>query len=192
MRSKTIKFCGSVAAFSLLLVNTAYAFNFGNMMNPSKWMGGNNDNDYYDDYYGGPGYGGPGYGGYGYPGYGGYGYAPSGGYGYPGYGAPGYAAPAYSAPASTGGSQSEEIKQLKARIRKLEQEKQREETPTFGSDTGYTAPPPAYSAQQGMQAPVGSRGGQPGYQRAPASPGGQAEYPTYQPTYANPPAYQFK
>jgi uncharacterized membrane protein len=52
-------------AISLLLANTAYAFDMGNMMNPSKWMGGNRDNDRYDDYRGGPGYG---YGGY--PGYG--------------------------------------------------------------------------------------------------------------------------
>jgi hypothetical protein len=48
-----------------------FAFNMGNMMNPSKWMGGNRDRDrdYYDDGpRGGPGYGygGPG-GGYGGP-----------------------------------------------------------------------------------------------------------------------------
>jgi hypothetical protein len=38
----------------------------GNMMNPSKWMGGNKDNDRDDDYYDEPGYGyggAPGYGG---------------------------------------------------------------------------------------------------------------------------------
>jgi hypothetical protein len=82
-----------VAAVGLALAGTAQAFDFGNMMNPSKWMGG--DNDRYDDYRGGYGYPGYGYGGYpgyggygGYPGYGGYGGYPGyGGYGgYPGYG----------------------------------------------------------------------------------------------------------
>jgi hypothetical protein len=76
---------------------TVQAFDFGNMMNPSRWFGGNRDR-YYGDY--GYGYGGPGY-GYGPPGYGygapGYGYgAPGSGYGgVPGYGAPGYG---YGAP----------------------------------------------------------------------------------------------
>ncbi|MEA3273723.1 MAG: hypothetical protein U9Q81_00160 [Pseudomonadota bacterium] len=80
---------------------TSFAFDMGNMMNPSKWMGGGNDrDDYYDDYdrWGGPGYGygGPGY-GYGGPGYGyggpGYGYGgPGYGYGGPGYG---YGGPGY-------------------------------------------------------------------------------------------------
>jgi len=58
--------------------------NFGDMMNPSRWMGGNHDR--YDDYRGrgyGYGYGYPGWG----PGYGGYGYP---GWGYPGWGYPGY------------------------------------------------------------------------------------------------------
>ena len=50
----------------LLLVTSAQAMDFGNMMNPSKWVGGGN-NDRYSDYGGGPGYGGPGY-GYGGPG----------------------------------------------------------------------------------------------------------------------------
>ena len=102
MNYKTIGYCGLVAA-GLLLAGTAQAFDMGNMMNPSKWVGGNKDRDRYDDgdYGGGPGYGGygggPGYGGYGgAPGYGGYGGAPGyGGYGgAPGYGgysgAPGY------------------------------------------------------------------------------------------------------
>jgi hypothetical protein len=75
---------------SLLLVTSAQAMDFGNMMNPSKWMGGGNNDRYYG---GGPGYGGPGY-GYGGPvGYGagpGYGYGGPGGYGAgPGYGGPG-------------------------------------------------------------------------------------------------------
>jgi hypothetical protein len=87
-------FRGIVLMISLLLAGTAQAFNFGNMMNPSKWMGSSTDDDHYRrDYPGygyGPGWGYPGYGyggpGWGYPGYG-YG-AP--GWGYPGYGAPGY------------------------------------------------------------------------------------------------------
>ena len=66
---------------SLLLVTGAQAMDFGNMMNPSKWMGGGNNDRYYG---GGPGYGGPGYGyGGGPAGYGGgpgYGYGGPGGY----------------------------------------------------------------------------------------------------------------
>jgi len=123
-------------AISLLLANTAYAFDMGNMMNPSKWMGGNKDNDRYDDYRGGPGYGygGPGYGYYGgYPGYGGPGYGYYGGY--PGYGGPGYGYggyPAYggypgyggtpSVVVSGSGSNNAEIQRLKDRIRQLEGE----------------------------------------------------------------------
>lgn len=74
--------------------NVAQAFDFGNMMNPSRWFDSNNDRYYDRGYYGGYGpygygpygyggpYGGPwggypGYGGWGYPGYGGYGGAPS-------------------------------------------------------------------------------------------------------------------
>jgi len=105
-----------ILTFSIVMVTgsgISYAFDMGNMMNPSKWFGGNRDRDrgdYYDDRWGGPGYGygapgygygGPGY-GYGAPGYGyggpGYGYgAPGYGYGGPGYGygAPGYG---YGAP----------------------------------------------------------------------------------------------
>jgi hypothetical protein len=74
-------------------VNVAQAFNFGNVMNPSRWF---DDDDYYDrghyrGGYGPWGYGGP-YGPYGwgggYPGYGGWGGYPGyGGWGgYPGYG----------------------------------------------------------------------------------------------------------
>ena len=134
MQNQEIKFRAIIVAVSVLFANSAYAFDMGKMMNPSKWMGGNKDRDRYDDYYGGPGYGypggPPGYGyggapGYGYPGYG-YGGAP--GYGYPGYGyggapgygtAPGYGgAPTYGAPAS--GSNQEEIMRLKERIRQME------------------------------------------------------------------------
>ena len=80
-----------LATTGSLLAGSAYAMNFGDMMNPSKWMGGSHDRD--DYYRGGPGYGYPGWGGYpgyGYPGWGGY-----PGYGYPGYGYPGYGYPGY-------------------------------------------------------------------------------------------------
>ena len=139
MRNKTIRNC-SLAAAGLLLVNTANAFDMGNMMNPSKWMGGNkNDDDRYD--YGGYG-GGPGYGGYpggygGGPGYGGYGGDPGFGYGMPGYGGtPGYGtAPAYSAP-QPDSKNADEIKRLKERIRKLEETSKPAQPPVWGQQ-GY-------------------------------------------------------
>ncbi|MGB5473965.1 MAG: hypothetical protein WBQ78_10865, partial [Gammaproteobacteria bacterium] len=82
MHNITIRHCALFTA-GLLLASTAGAFDMGNMMNPTKWMGGDNDDDRYDDYGGGyPG----GYGG-GYPG--GYGGDPGYGYGTT-YGAPGY------------------------------------------------------------------------------------------------------
>ena len=63
MRIKAIKLSTVIVASSLLLAGTAHAIDMGKMMNPSKWMGGNKDNDRYDDYRGGPGGygGGPGY-----------------------------------------------------------------------------------------------------------------------------------
>ena len=149
MRNKAIKFSAVIVTSGLLLAGTAHAFNMGNMMNPSRWMGGNSNSDRYDDYYGGPGGygGGPGYygGGPGYygggPGYygagpGGYGGGPGyygggpGGYGgAPGYngGAPNYGVPAAggipgnSIPASGSGSEVAEIEQLKQRLKKLEE-----------------------------------------------------------------------
>jgi hypothetical protein len=130
MRNKAIKFSTSIVASGLLLSGTAQAFNMGNMMNPSKWMGGNSNSDRYNDYGGGPGYGGaPGYGGPGYggaPGYSGPGYGGAPGYSGPGYGgAPGYSgAPAYGAPAAGSASDAAEIEQLKTRIKKLEESNQ--------------------------------------------------------------------
>jgi len=137
MQNQEIQFRALFVAASLLLANSAYAMDMGKMMNPSKWMGGNKDNDRYDDYRGGPGYGYPGgpqgYGYGGAPGYGagpgyGYGGAPGydagPGYGYggaPGYDAgPGYGggAPVYGAPAT--GSNEAEVMRLKERIRQLE------------------------------------------------------------------------
>ena len=99
---------------------TGFAFDMGNMMNPSKWMGGNRDRGY--------GYGGPG----------GYGGGPGYGYGGPsGYGSPGaYAVPPTSAPSSAasppnpnpsvygspypGAGGQSEIDSLRERIRALE------------------------------------------------------------------------
>jgi hypothetical protein len=143
--NKTLKTLAIVAtaaasiAGSLTYTPVAQAFGFGDMMNPSRWMGGRNrdryDDDYYDGGYGGPGFGGPGFGGPGYgyggPGYGGYG-APGYGYGAPGYGAPAVAAPALAAPvvpaapaaapaqSSTRSSSASEIEALKRRIDELE------------------------------------------------------------------------
>ena len=102
MKRKTILVAAAIAGIlggNLVMVNVAQAFDMGNMMNPGKWFGDNDDDRYYRRY-GGYGYG-P-YGGYGYGPYGGYGgygpygggygpygggYGPWGGYGgYPGYG----------------------------------------------------------------------------------------------------------
>jgi len=122
MQNQKIKFRVLFVAASLLLANSAYAMDMGKMMNPSKWMGGNKDNDRYDDYRGGPGYGYPGGPqGYGYGGAPGYGAGPGYGYGgAPGYDAgPGYGgAPVYGAPAT--GSNEAEVMRLKERIRQLE------------------------------------------------------------------------
>jgi hypothetical protein len=160
---KTIKTLAILAAAASIAGSLAYtpvaeAFGFGDMMNPSKWMGGKNrggdryDDDYYDGGYGGPGggpgygYGGPGY-GYGGPGYGGggpgYGYGgPGYGYGGPGYG---YGAPAAAAPpapaaapapaqSSTRSSSASEIEALKRRIDELESGQKQASPPAASGD----------------------------------------------------------
>ena len=123
-----------LGAFGLVSAVSVEAINFGDMMNPGKWMGGNKDR-----YEGGPP---PGY-GYQQP------YGPQGGYyggqpgpgyggGYPGGGYPamgqdpyqqGYGvAPGYPAPgAGSGGAvpPEERIRQLEQRIQQLEQQLQR-------------------------------------------------------------------
>ncbi len=98
MRNTVKKLAVGLTSFGILAVaSQAQAVNFGDMMNPSKWLGNkNNDRDYYDRYYGYPGYGYPGYGYGGYPGYG-YG-------GYPGYGYGGYPGYGYGYPAQQGGN----------------------------------------------------------------------------------------
>lgn len=107
MTKQTILRRSLIAILGTLVVGAttpSVAFNMGDMMNPSKWMGGgrNRDRGYDDGPYGGPGYGyggpggyggGPGFGG---PGYGGYG----GGPGYGGYGGPEYG---YGGPGGYGG-----------------------------------------------------------------------------------------
>lgn len=109
---------------------TAYApvsraFDFGNMMNPNRWFGGDRYNDRHDDpYWGDPRGAGP-Y-GYGYPGV--YG-AP---YGLP-YGVPGFAVPPSgygvmpvpapaptTAPAASPAVDPSEVEALKRRIEELE------------------------------------------------------------------------
>jgi len=135
----------SCVCLGLAFAGVAQAFDMGNMMNPSRWMGGGNYDRYDDDYgYGDYGYGGmPGYGYGGMPGYDlggmpGYGYGGMPGYGYggmPGYGyggMPGYGgAPAYSAPGSN--SDAEEIKRLQDRIKKLEESSRQDEDSNWGT-----------------------------------------------------------
>ena len=181
----------------MLSTTTAEAF-FGNMMNPSRWFGG--DRDYDDYYYEGPV--GPGYG----PGY----YAPPMGYGAPGYAPPGYAAPvqryapaAYSAPATTSSASSDEIRQLKQRIEQLEREQAASSDitrpATYGSNPGKQpgatpAPQSVFNNPKGGQitpaaagysrAPPPGGGGSGGYtappveRAAPVQPAGQQRPPT--------------
>lgn len=113
----------SAAAAILVYAPVSQAFNFGNMMNPNRWFGG--DRDRYDDRYEDPYWGGPHgaagpYGGYGYPGV--YG-AP---YGVPGFGVPptGYGAVPAPAPVQSAQPQPKvdpsEVEALKRRIEELE------------------------------------------------------------------------
>lgn len=124
----------SAAAAILAYTPVSQAFNFGNMMNPNRWFGGDRDRyddrygDRYDDpYWGGGPYGPGSYGGYGYPGV--YGSPYGMPYGIPGFGAPpagyGMAAPA-QAPASAPAPSAQpkvdpgEVEALKRRIEELE------------------------------------------------------------------------
>ena len=78
MASRTTIAAASLGIVAMVAVSAAQAFNFGNMMNPSRWF---NDRDRDRDYYGG-GYGPYGYGGpYGWGGPYGGGYGPYGGWG---------------------------------------------------------------------------------------------------------------
>lgn len=155
-QSRTIPLTAGLAAM-LALAPTVHAIGFGDMFNPGRWFGGNDDDYYYEDgpwggpYGGGPygPYGAP-YGGYGAPGYGPYGGAP--GYGYPpapGYGAPAYAAPvAPAAPAAPAtGSDSAKDQEIEALKRRIEQLESRQPAPVpappaaGGADTGWPSAP---------------------------------------------------
>jgi hypothetical protein len=204
MQSNKIKHGGILVAVSLLVADPAFAMDFGNVMNPTKWFGGNRDrydDDYYDEGpgyggypppggYGGPygapgfgypGYGAPGYGGYGAPGYGAPGVGAPG-YGYPGVGpgVPGYTAPAYSAPESSSGSDSLEVERLKRRIRELE-EQTRQSSESASGQYGYQQPP--------MPTPAPYGGAQQGYAPPPAGGYGSEGYGAGQPGYGGQPSY---
>ncbi len=96
MKRKIIISVAALGLAGLAAANVAQAFNFGNMMNPSRWFDSDRDRyydrgydrDYYGGYGGGPyGWGGPYGGGWGGPYGGGWG-GPYGGWG--GYGPYGY------------------------------------------------------------------------------------------------------
>jgi hypothetical protein len=184
--TKAFKLRSALTATGIMGAMLAYspmnhAFDFGDMMNPGKWMGGGHDryDDYYDGPYGGGPWGGP-YGGgpwggpdgggpwggpYGGAPFGGYGAGPygRGPYGYPGaYRAPGHssaaprapAAPAAKAPPSPAPNTSE-IDDLERRIKALEARQQPIAPPP--SDWSSTGPSDnwatAPSPSGGNQAP---------------------------------------
>ena len=140
MTHAAVKTLSALSLAALVAAGTwtppAEAFNFGNMMNPNRWMNGGGRDRYYDDgpwggwgpgswggpYGGGygPGWGSP-YGGYG-PGWGGPYGAPYGGVPGYGWGAPGYGvAPAPAAPPAAGtASDRGEVEALKRRVKELE------------------------------------------------------------------------
>ena len=210
MQSNKIKHGGILVAVSLLVADPAFALDFGNVMNPSKWFGGNRDrydDDYYYDEgwgpgypppygggYGGP-YGGPGFGypGYGAPGVGAPGYGAPGvgapGYGAPGVGAPGYpgvgpGVPGYTAPAYAApesGSGSDSLEVERLKRRIRELEEQQRL-----STEGASAP---YGYQQPMPTPAPYGGAEQGSQ-APGSSGGGGYGAGQQPAYGAPPAGQ--
>jgi hypothetical protein len=124
LRAMTLSTLTVIAAYP----PASHAFDFGDMMNPGRWMDGNDRHD--EPYYDGPYEGGDGYppGAYGVP-YGspygvpGFGPPPPAGYGPPGYygGAPIPAAPVAPPPQSSpGNADQSEIEALKRRIEELE------------------------------------------------------------------------
>ncbi|GAB0147992.1 MAG: hypothetical protein J7D61_10625 [Marichromatium sp.] len=137
----------AIALLALLAqVPAVSAFNFGDMMNPSRWMGGDRyDDDYYDGPYGpyappygpygGPGYGAP-YGGYGMP------YAPP-----PAYpGVPGTTPASPVAPAAAGApdATAEEIEALKRRVEELEARQRGAQPPRQTPSPGDWPSPPGF------------------------------------------------
>ncbi len=218
MQINKIRHGGMLVAMTLLVADPAFAMDFGNVMNPTKWFGGNRDR-YDDDYYydEGPGFGGypPPYGapgaygapGFGYPGYGGApGYGAPGvgapGYGYPGVapGVPGYTTPAYAAPETSSGSDALEVERLKRRIRELE-DQQRQSAESAAGQYNYqqpmSTPAPYGGAQQGYPPPAGAQQGYPppggaqqgGYVTPPAGGYGSEGYGAAQPGYGGQQGY---
>jgi hypothetical protein len=141
-------FAASATAVIMAYTPVSQAFNFGNMMNPNRWFGG--DRDRYDDRYEDPYWGGP-YGaapyggGYGYPGVYGAPYMP---YSVPGFGAPpaGYGAVPAPAPTTTPVPSTQpkvdpgEVEALKRRIEELEsrqQDQPRPQTPEWPSAPAF-------------------------------------------------------
>jgi hypothetical protein len=169
----------AASATLLLQAPAALAINFGDMMSPGRWMGGNND---YDDYYDNRGYGyGPPPGAYGVPPYG----APYGAYGAPpyggAYGAPYGAPPTWTPPANPApapslvttpppaaraapaapSAKSNEIDALKRRIEELEARKA----------------PPAYAPSR----PAADRGANPSPAAGSGNPNAPAPSPSPSP-----------
>jgi hypothetical protein len=187
-------------AISVAVMDTAHAFGFGNMMNPSRWFGGGNRDRYDNDYYGAPPYG------YGYPG----GYAAPGyaapGYTTPGYPAPGYGygAPAYPAPAAATAPAAKatepetktpavisadeaEIARLKQRISELEAQGV-DPTPflvpeaTQGAVSGSGTPDyPVYSPYGHQPSGAAATPAEPAQGGGSEVTGAQPEYPVYSP-----------
>ncbi len=137
-----------IMGMSLACNPVSRAFDFGDMMNPGRRMGGSRDRN--DDYYGGP-YAGPwgnsrGGGPWGGP-WGGYGPAPYGGgpYGTPRY--PGAVppraptVPTAKAPSSALVTNSSEIDALKRRIKELESQQQQQSSAPPPDDR--RTPPPS-------------------------------------------------
>jgi len=117
------------------------ALDFGNMMNPGRWFGGDHDDDKWDDArygYGAPPYGPP-------PppyGYGAPAIAPAYSYGpAPMVAAPGYGAPTQAQPQTSTTDPAEELATLKERVRQLEEEERQKRHPP-----PPTLAPPAYGA----------------------------------------------
>ncbi len=195
---------------ALSLPDVAQAFGMPGWANPGYWFGGNQDNDYSDYGWGGPGHGwgGP---GYGYPGYGwggpGYGGWPGYGWGPPGY-APGYGAlsppgiaPATPRSSDRGSEDSKRSSSGRNPDRPGYIGRQGYGTPGYGTgsasgETHYGSSPGysdrSYSGTQGDGSPSGY-GGDTGYGDQPQGYSGGNAYNSPQPygdtSYGPPPSY---
>ncbi|WP_176722336.1 hypothetical protein [Candidatus Thiosymbion oneisti] len=155
-----------IMGMSLAYNPVSRAFDFGDMMNPGRWMGGNRDRN--DDYYGGP-YVGP----WGSPYSGGPWRGPWGGYGPGPYSGGPYAVPRYrgavpprvpttptaKAPStpvtSSPATSSSEIDALKRRIKALESQQQQQSSASPPNDR--RAIPPSGDGSSGLTfRPMGS------------------------------------